>query len=114
MGRHDSPKGSPFRFILNLSKATAANVYLLLYPKASLPRFINQRPELVRQIWEALSGISPESLVREGRVYGGGLHKLEPRELANASAESIRKLVPKLRSQLITETTASLFQETFI
>jgi hypothetical protein len=34
----------------------------------------------------------------EGLVYGGGLHKLEPRELGNALAEKIIELLPKLAS----------------
>jgi len=101
MGRHDSPKGSPFRFILNASKATAANVYLFLYPKPPLARLLAQHPDLTVKVWEGLKKISPESLVSEGRVYGGGLHKMEPRELANASAETILRVVPELRSFLI-------------
>ncbi len=31
----------------------------------------------------------------EGRVSGGGLHKLEPRELGNALAERILEVLPK-------------------
>ena len=102
MGRHDSPKGSPFRFILNHSKATVANVYLILYPKPLLARLIEKHPNLAEKVWEGLNGISSESLVNEGRVYGGGLHKMEPRELANASAESVLQLIPELRAQLVT------------
>jgi hypothetical protein len=96
MGRSNSPKGSPFRFILNHSKATAANVYLLLYPKAPLKHLIERRPGLARIIWEGLGAITPESLVNEGRVYGGGLHKMEPKELANAPADSILTHLPEL------------------
>lgn len=113
MGRHDSPKGSPFRFILNLSNATAANVYLILYPKPELSKLIEKHPSLVKTIWGGLSKISSESLVREGRVYGGGLHKMEPRELANASAETVLELVPELRSNLPSTRSLLFPQESF-
>ena len=35
-----------------------------------------------------------EQLLDEGRVYGGGLHKLEPKELANVDASAIAALLP--------------------
>lgn len=94
MGRPTQKSTVPFRFILNHSKATAANVYLLLYPKPALARHLSESPGLLRQIWERLTQITGETLVGEGRIYGGGLHKLEPKELANVSAEAILKLVP--------------------
>jgi len=34
-------------------------------------------------VWELLNGIAPDNLHNEGRVYGGGLQKIEPRELLN-------------------------------
>lgn len=88
MARNDK-NGRPFRFILNHSQATAVNVYLLLYPKPELQRILATDPLLIRDIWKALCSIDPAALVGEGRVYGGGLHKLEPKELANASAKVI-------------------------
>jgi hypothetical protein len=38
MGRQAQGNRSPFRFILNHSKATAPNVYLMLYPKYALKK----------------------------------------------------------------------------
>jgi hypothetical protein len=32
----------------------------------------------------------------EGRIYGGGLHKLEPRELANVPMDGIEDILPRL------------------
>ena len=97
MGRQGHSKENPFRFILNYSKATAANVYLLLYPKPHLAKLIKDNPDLLRRIWQGLNGISGNALVDEGRVYGGGLHKMEPRELANAPADSIFLHAPALQ-----------------
>jgi adenine-specific DNA-methyltransferase len=94
MGRQDARNGKPFRFLLNHSKATAANVYLILYPKPALAKALHDKPELVKAVWQALNAITPETLVGEGRVYGGGLHKLEPNELANAPADDIAALLP--------------------
>lgn len=79
-----SKTGRTFRFILNHTHATATNSYLLLYPKAYLHQSLIAYPRLKERIWELLNDISSDSLVSEGRVYGGGLHKVEPRELGNA------------------------------
>lgn len=88
MGR--SRKGKqPFRFIWNRSNATAHNVYLMLYPKLLLREALNRRPELGQALFEALERISPAQLLSEGRVYGGGLHKVEPKELAQIPAPPV-------------------------
>jgi hypothetical protein len=91
MGRHESRNNKPFRFILNHSKAIAPNVYLMMYPKAELKNLLSKNPELIKSIWNTLNLIPIQSLIHEGRVYGDGLHKLEPRELANAPADLLLK-----------------------
>lgn len=96
MGRN-TKNGKPFRFILNHSQATAANVYLLLYPKGVLANAIAKDETLLRHIWKALNDLSPEYLLAEGRVYGGGLHKIEPKELSNVDATAIASLVPNIQ-----------------
>lgn len=93
MGRHSASGRKPFRFILNHSRATAANVYLLLYPKPFLLQEIKSRPELATFIWQHLNDLSSDTLKDQGRVYGDGLYKLEPRELANISIDSLSHLL---------------------
>lgn len=80
---------NPFRFIFNHSRAVAPNVYLNLYPKAPLARTITEQPDLKHTIWHSLQHIPVERLLGEGRVYGGGLHKLEPKELGNLPIEAV-------------------------
>jgi predicted RNA methylase len=92
LGRSDHA-GRTFRFILNESDATASNVYLLLYPQPLLARQLAVRPNAMRGLWEALNSIKAETLLGSGRVYGGGLHKLEPKELANVPADNLAALV---------------------
>jgi hypothetical protein len=94
MGRSNRKHGQPFRFLLNHSQATVANVYLALYPKPPLAAVLADHPPLTRHIWDMLRQIQPETLMGEGRVYGGGLHKLEPKELANVPAQAIAELLP--------------------
>ncbi|MDO8432325.1 MAG: N-6 DNA methylase [Candidatus Binatus sp.] len=94
MGRGIAKREKPFRFILNRSQATAANVYLMLYPIPALAKAIERVPELARRVWEFLDSIPPEVLLGEGRVYGGGLYKMEPKELANVPADAISALLP--------------------
>lgn len=81
--------GKPFRFILNQSDATACNTYLLLYPKPLLAHATEQSPAIMRTAWEFLNEIDPAELLEHGRVYGGGLHKLEPKELRGFPADDL-------------------------
>jgi hypothetical protein len=83
MGRQSSENDSAFRFILNNSRATVTNSYLALYPRKSLSDSLAKKPYLVKTVWEMLNTIAPDSLHSEGRVYGGGLQKIEPKELLN-------------------------------
>jgi adenine-specific DNA-methyltransferase len=95
MGRNMAKRDKPFRFILNRSQATAANVYLLLFPKPALALALAADPDLGRQVWEFLNGIDAATLLGEGRVYGGGLYKMEPKELANVPADAIAQMLPE-------------------
>lgn len=94
MGRGDTKSGRPFRFILNQSNATVANVYLAMYPTPILACALAKNPTIIRHVWEVLNSITPEQLLGEGRVYGGGLHKLEPKELANVPVPQLVALLP--------------------
>jgi adenine-specific DNA-methyltransferase len=95
LGRSDNKSGRPFRFILNHSQATIPNVYLAMYPKPALATAMQRDAELLRKVFDILNEISPEDLLGEGRVYGGGLHKMEPKELANVPAAAIAGLLPR-------------------
>ena len=76
----------------------------MLYPQEPMANMMRKRPELKRQIWQFLNTISPQVLLRESRVYGGGLHKLEPKELGNVPAAKIAELLPKsVRPRRITQ-----------
>jgi hypothetical protein len=94
LGRSDAKTGRPFRFILNRSIATVPNVYLAMYPTPLLARAVARDPDLIHRVWEALNHITPDRLLGQGRVYGGGLHKLEPKELANVPVPEIAALLP--------------------
>jgi hypothetical protein len=87
MGRN---RERPFRFIWNQSAATAANVYLLLYPKDMVARSVQER---IEDVFEALREIGPEHFFNEGRVYGGGLHKMEPAELMRLPADALGEIL---------------------
>src|SRR5262249_54750549 len=81
--------------ILNRSRATVANVYLAMYPTPYLAQAMKDDGSLIENIWRALNRVAPEVLLGEGRVYGGGLHKLEPKELCNVRSPEIANFVSK-------------------
>lgn len=111
MNRRVGEDGRIFRFILNRSEATAPNVYLMLYPKPMLRGFFDDQPELLRKVWASLNSMAPETLLREGRVYGGGLYKIEPKELGNAPADAVIAAVPGLQAKILTQANLTLFTE---
>jgi adenine-specific DNA-methyltransferase len=88
MGRHRAGR-TPFRFLWNRSNAVAANVYLMLYPKGALLRLLKAKPALEEVVFGELQEIRPAHFIEEGRVYGGGLYKMEPKELAALPADLI-------------------------
>lgn len=85
MGRANG-KGAPFRFILNRSKAIATNGYLMLYPCGELKKAIRDGLLTLDDVHATLNQFSQDSLIAGGRVYGGGLRKIEPKELSNIPA----------------------------
>ena len=91
MGR-SKDNSSPIRFILNLSEAIATNPYLMLYPKDRLQQAIFSDPNSVYKIWEMLKKINKNEIEEEGRIYGGGLKKIEPRELAKVPCSDLINL----------------------
>ena len=93
MGRRVDTRRSPFRFVLNFSRATATNVWLLLYPKQDIAARLTRDRRLLESAWQVLNEIPNRDLLAHGRVYGGGLHKLEPRELGNVPADEVAKLL---------------------
>src|SRR5262249_23875387 len=86
MGRKGKSR-KPFRFLWNQSQATAPNVYLLLYPKGDLKDILKRNPACYQKIFAALQSLDTEAITGNGRVYGGGLFKMEPKELAGLSAQ---------------------------
>jgi len=100
-GRRGTKNRNPFRFILNYSNATATNGFLMLYPRRALRRALECNFNLQEDIWHALNRISSHVLIEEGRVYGGGLYKLEPKELGNVPADKVLAVLPEPLTTLI-------------
>jgi hypothetical protein len=85
IGRENSTKA--FRFILNKSDAIVTNSYLGLYPKPLFYKLQDKDPDIVIEILSMLNSIPSQELAKKGRVYGGGMYKLEPKELENVEIE---------------------------
>ena len=99
MGRGSADK-QPFRFIWNRSKAIGTNLYLMLYPQNSLAAMLRRHPDRAEAVHALLGQVTGHELRGEGRVYGGGLNKIEPSELARISAASFVKCWPEIRSDV--------------
>ncbi|MBI1928651.1 N-6 DNA methylase [Candidatus Poribacteria bacterium] len=75
-------ENSGIRFFRNDSLATAPNVYLMLYPTPEVQRACEKDANLLDRLFCLLKCARDEHLLYEGRTYGGGLNKIEPKELA--------------------------------
>jgi len=71
--------------------------------ESALAQQLKDDPKSLRVVWQALNEIPAETLIGEGRVYGGGLHKIEPGELANAPADSVIAILPRVSDTLGTQ-----------
>jgi adenine-specific DNA-methyltransferase len=99
MGRGSDQK-QPFRFIWNRSQAIGTNLYLMLYPKNGLARMLREHPDRAADVFALLGRVPGYELRGEGRVYGGGLNKIEPSELARISAAAFVERWPELTSTI--------------
>ena len=96
MGRGETAKRM-FRFILNNSDAVTTNVYLLLYPNPDYSSCLKDE-ETLNKVWSELNAIPTEKIANGGRVYGGGLHKIEPKELMDIPVPQIASILLPLQS----------------
>ena len=88
---------SGFRFILNDSKAITTNVYLLLYPKPQYASCMKDKGVL-NEVWHELNAIPTETISQNGRFYGGGLRKMEPKELMRTPAQGLASVLTGRKS----------------
>ena len=65
----------------------------MLYPKDILSKAITQSPDILRGVWEILTSITASDLECEGRIYGGGLKKIEPKELSHVKCLPLAELL---------------------
>jgi len=82
---------SPLRFFWNRSDALVTNSYLMLIPRRPLAELLSRDAGMGRIVWQFLCEQKTIDLIGHGRVYGGGLVKLEPRELGSLDATGLVK-----------------------
>ena len=82
MGRTGANGKQAIRFFLNRSKGIVTNGFICLYPKSFLRDLIADSVDRETELLNVLNAIPSTCVEAAGRHYGGGLKKIEPRELA--------------------------------
>jgi len=102
MGRSSGVRECPIRFFVNFSSAIATNVFLNLYPTPELDECLHSDRGRLLELGHTLNNVSAECVLHAGRSYGGGLHKIEPKELLEVRLESVPGwLEGELKQQLV-------------
>ena len=65
----------------------------MIYPKKAFTTQKYSPEKLLDSVCEFLNELDRDTLLAHGRVYGGGLHKLEPRELKSLPMAGFEKLI---------------------
>lgn len=92
IGRRTKMSPSSFRFILNYSQAIATNAYLMLYPKQKLQELLDSRIITLEDLWSVLKEVE-KAIQFSSRSYGGGMKKIEPKELASVPCPELANLL---------------------
>jgi len=72
----------------------------MLYAQNGLAAMLRRHPDRAEAVHVLLGQVTGHELRGEGRVYGGGLNKIEPCELARISATSFVERWPELEFDL--------------
>lgn len=102
MGRA-TDDSAPFRFIRNRTRATVTNAYLGLFPTDAFTNAVTDLDAALDVAWHSLGELTAATLMHSGREYGGGLQKMEPKELASLPAD---RIVSSLRAAGLWRVTA--------
>ena len=98
MGRGENASRM-FRFILNESESIVTNSYLMLYPREKYKHCISDKATLI-QVWKTLNSIPKDRLSKCGRSYGGGLFKIEPKELELLKIPELKDVLKPIQTSL--------------
>lgn len=96
MARGKENSKNPFRIIWNQSNAIVTNSYIMLYPKGKLQKLLEYDPSLYEKVFKALKNIDVSHFINNGREYGGGLKKLEPKEMKSLPVDNLIEELPEL------------------
>jgi len=95
MGRESANGGgNAIRFFLNRTNAIVTNGFICLYPRPFLATLLANDFARQKELLDILNAICTESIVRGGRSYGGGLLKIEPKELSGIKLPRLPSWIP--------------------